>query len=547
MAISRRDFFKGVATTAGVASLPVIAGCAAQNDPFLHGVASGDPLQDRVILWTRVTAYNDSGEIASAGQQPETIDYQWKVALEPTMETLVAQGQGVTSAERDYTVKVDVTGLTAGTTYYYQFQALGWYSQIGRTRTLPEGHVDKLRIAFTSCSNWVYGYFNVYRNIALRRDLDVVLHLGDYIYEYGQSYANQNLDRKHIPDHEIITLQDYRQRHAQYKTDRDAQAVHQQHPFIAIWDDHELANDAYKDGAENHNEALEGAWEQRRKNAVQAYFEWMPIRETDYNDLGEPVVYRDFGFGDLVDLIMLDTRLSGRTEQSAIGDLNTLNDPDHRLLDETQEQWLYQKLLDSKIKQTTWRVLGQQVMMGQLAGGAIGFNMDQWDGYPLSRERLFNHLIDNQIDNFVVLTGDIHSSWAMDLSPNPFSANVYDPHTGSGSIGVEFVSPAVSSPGIVNPLLAAGVSEALQAAMPHMKYVDFYRRGYVLLDITHERIQAEWHHVGSVNFPGLGDFFSRAYAVYNGEPGLKRELVQSEPIYDAPPFAPTLKASERVV
>ena len=545
--LSRRTFFKGLASSAGVASLPLLSGCASHSDPFLHSVASGDPLADRVIIWTRITAYNATGEIASTDEQPLEIPYQWMVSLDPEFTSMVVQGEGVTSASRDFTVKEDVIGLSPGTTYYYRFVAEGWYSPTGRTKTLPVGHVERLRIAFTSCSNWTYGHFNVYGAIAARQDLDVVLHLGDYIYEYGDSYSSSKSDRVHSPNHEIITLRDYRLRHSQYKTDDFLQEAHRQNAFITVWDDHETANDAYKDGAQNHNEKLEGAWAARRQYAIQAYFEWMPIREVQKSSEGINLIYRDFRFGDLMDLLMLDTRIAGRTKQSQIGNLNTLNDPEHTLLGEEQEQWLYQKLDQSKADNTAWRVLGQQVMMGHFSGGAIGFNMDQWDGYPKSRERLFNHIIDNNIDNFVVLTGDIHSSWAMDLAPNPFSIDAYDPATGEGSIGVEFVTPGVSSPGIPDPVLSAAVSTSINAAMPHMKMVDFYYRGHVLLDITHSQIQAEWHWVRTIHRPTTSTFFRKAFKVLNGQSGLSAESTATAPLASPPQFAPKQTALQRVV
>lgn len=548
MSFSRRSFLKGAAGTAGAVSLPTVTGCVAvaKDNPFLHGVASGDPLTDRVILWTRITPYNASGVQASKDQYPDFINYRWVVALDPAMSTVLLEGEGSTSAERDFTVKVDAIGLDPGTTYYYQFEANGWVSDIGRTKTLPIGHVERLRVAMTSCSNWEYGYFNVYGAIAKQQDLDVVLHLGDYIYEYGNgSYGSEKNDRLHEPAHEIVTLEDYRVRHAQYKTDEYLQSAHRQHPFITIWDDHESANDSYAEGAENHTEETEGNWFDRKAAAIQAYFEWMPIREQEPDTNGDHLIYRDFRFGDLMDLMMLDTRLYARTEPGGIGDLNTLLDPEHTLLGEQQEAWFFNRLQDSQDDGTKWRVVGQQVMMAQLAAGGIGFNMDQWDGYPLCRERVFNYIVENDIDNFVVLTGDIHSSWANDLAPEPFNTARYDRESGAGAIGVEFVTPGVSSPGIEDFNLAFAASYALKNSLPHMQMVDFFHRGFVLLDINHYRIQAEWHWVRTIVRPTDGSFFARAFQTWDGRPALVQEYVKTEPKRDAPAFAPTLAAIDK--
>lgn len=548
MPFTRRTFFKGLATTASLAATPMMSGCAAAGDPFLHGVASGDPLADRVILWTRITPADLQGDALASPQTDSAIAYEWIMASDPELLNVVASGTGTTGPDRDFTVKEDPAGLAPGTTYYYRFSALGWHSPVGRTRTLPAGSTEHLRIAFTSCSNWAYGYFNVYASIAARADLDAVLHLGDYIYEYGNGhYDSDKVDRNHSPSHDIVSLQDYRMRHAQYKTDPDAQEMHRQHPVIAIWDDHEFADDAFSDGSVDHRDALHGAWQERRRVAMQAYFEWMPVRIQGFNEQGEPRIYRDFRFGNLIDLIMLDTRINGRSEQTTLGNLNTLNDPDHRLLDPAQENWLIDKLSTSHQDGTRWRVLGQQVMMAQLAAGAIGFNMDQWDGYPQNRNRLFDHLQHNGIDNFVVLTGDIHSSWAMDLSPEPFKASIYDRHTGEGSIGVEFVTPAVSSPGIEDQILAGVASKSLEASLPHMKFVDFFHRGYVLLDINHQRIQAEWHWVRIVSRPRVRANFARAYQVAAGRPGLTRVRAETASRSDAPALAPKLANHLRVI
>ena len=269
--------------------------------PFYHGVASGDPLSDRVILWTRVTPEQGEG----------TINVTWAVALDPQMQQTVKEGSFTTDAARDYTVKVDVTGLSPETTYYYMFTAFGRNSLTGRTKTAPTQD-DHLRFAVVSCSNYQDGYFSAYRRISERNDLDAVIHLGDYIYEYEEGDFGDF--RPIEPKNEIVSLDDYRVRYSFYRMDPDLRAAHQQHPFITVWDDHEFANNAYKDGAENHQPDTEGDWNVRKNNAWQAYFEWMPVRES--GDASNPYrIYRNIKYGNLLDVMMLDTRIEARDEQ----------------------------------------------------------------------------------------------------------------------------------------------------------------------------------------------------------------------------------------
>ena len=480
-------------------------------------MASGDALQDRVILWTRLTPHSPY----------DAVEGKWFIANDPRMKRVCRAERFYTDVTRDFTVKVDATGLDPDRTYYYRFEARGERSPIGRTRTLPARHVSALRMAFASCSNYPYGYFNAYARIAERHDLDVVLHLGDYIYEYPLGgYANPLLAgvRDVVPANEIVTLTDYRLRHALYKTDPDLQEAHRQHPFICVWDDHESSNDAWQDGAQNHNpEAGEGEWHVRRRQAIRAYNEYMPIRSrSPFDDR----IYRRFTFGKLADLIMLDTRLKGRDLQAAFksgaSELPTddpvIADASRSLLGFEQEEWLERQLWSSKVRGATWRILGQQVMMAQLSStfGRTIINPDQWDGYRPARERLFRHLQDHHIDNNVVLTGDIHSSWCADLTVNPWDTAGYDAASGRGVLGAEFVTPAVSSPGpIADAATAAVVAGQLRFVSPHLKYIDLFRRGYGVLDLNHERTLCEIYHVPTVDerVPGeqlAGSFVSEA-------------------------------------
>ncbi|MCG8668712.1 MAG: alkaline phosphatase D family protein [Pseudomonadales bacterium] len=520
MSLSRRSLFKAAAGGATLASVTSLQGCLGSIEgPFKHGVASGDPLADRVILWTRIT----SEELTT-----DPLAYEWWVAADSEMKEIVLQGSGSTGPERDYTVKLDVSGLEPNTTYYYQFAHGEWRSQIGRTKTLPMGSVEHVRLAFTSCSWYTAGYFNVYRTISEYQDIDAVLHLGDYIYEYGNDLVNPFLvNRLHSPAHHIVSLQDYRMRHAQYKTDPDLMEAHRQHPFITIWDDHESANNSYDNGAENHEED-QGPWPVRRANAIRAYFEWMPIRETGLDHNQDQLVYRNFRFGDLLNLSMLDTRLVGRDKQAVPGDLITINDPTRSLLGDAQQAWLFDQMANAQADGVTWKVLGQQVMMAQLAAGYVSLNMDQWDGYPVARQQLFDFIKSEGIDNFCVLTGDIHSSWANDIQEDPF--------TNTEILGVEFVTPGVTSPSIPVKPVSDRLSAELVKNMPHMHHVDFFHKGHVLLDITKDHIQGEWYYAESVN-KTADSFFAKAYRANVSGGGLS-EVAEPSLGKSAAAFAP---------
>ena len=534
MAIDRRSFLR-IAAAAGV-GLPWLAcapgrgaGGTARAGPFRHGVASGDPLADRVVLWTRVSVAT-----------PDPVAVQWRLARDPGLRDEVARGRVTADPSRDHTVKVDPTGLEPATSYYYRFEAAGHASPIGRTRTLPVGEVERLRFAFASCANIAFGYFNVYALIARRPDLDAVLHLGDYLYEYANAtYGDGSaLGRAPRPDRELLTLADYRTRHAQYKGDPDLQEAHRQHPFIAVWDDHESANNAWKDGAQNHDPASEGDWAARKASAMRAWREWMPIREGAAD--GDGRIYRRFRCGDLADLLMLDTRLVGRDRQARSGhDVETLRDPGRSLLGPAQEAWLLDALSDSQASGVGWRVLGQQVMFAQLVhkDGTIR-NPDQWDGYPASRARLLDQLERGGIDDMVVLTGDLHSSWALEISRDPFAAEVYDPATGRGSLAVEFVVPAVSSPGERDPERAARRAAETLARHPHLRWLDLYHRGYGLLDLDRERAQAEWWHVDTVSERRRAERFAKGFRTRRGRSHLEPVVEPSAPRAGAPPLAP---------
>src|SRR5262245_5600294 len=353
MAISRREFIQ--TATASYAAIPLAL--RAQQSAgdvtsrlFRHSVASGDPLGDRVILWTRVTP-------PPTRSATGPIDVAWQIASDEALTQIVARGTAAAAEEKDFTVKVDAGGLRPGRTYYYAFRAGNERSPIGRTKTLPERGNARMRLASVSCSNYPAGYFNVYRCLANRLDLDAVVHLGDYIYEFanGRYGDGSESGRVPIPATEAITLADYRSRYATYRSDIDLQDAHRLHPFIVVWDDHELANDAWSGGAGNHDPS-KGDWQTRRMAAYKAYLEWMPVRESAAQGIR---LYRSFRFGDLTDLIMLDTRAL-RDQQVDGRDAAALADTRRSLFGAEQEAWFFDQLRASQRADTRWRLLGQQ-------------------------------------------------------------------------------------------------------------------------------------------------------------------------------------------
>lgn len=469
---------------------------------FEHGVASGDPATDRVILWTRV----------SPSDSPASVEVFYEVALDTAFTRRVAAGTTTTSAERDFTVKLDPTGLRPATTYYFRFKALGVTSPTGRTRTAPEGSVAHLRLGMMSCSSYAHGYFHAYASMAERDDLDAVVHLGDYLYEYEtDGYGDV---RAYDPPHECLTLDDYRRRFRQYRKDIHLQAVHRQHPFICVWDDHEIADDGYDGGAGNHD-ASEGPYADRREAARRAYFEYQPIR-TEFDG----AVQRTIRFGELLDLVMLDTRHHGRSKQR---ENSTPDTADRTVLGFDQEAWLESQLASSTSR---WVMLGQQIMVAQfsLAGSPTSTpNLDQWDGYAMARERLFQAIETHAAGRTVILTGDIHSSWAADIAREPWNPEVYDPATGAGALAVEFVTPGVTSPGLSSGSSGDDFFASLVLeGSPHMKLGDFVHRGYVVLDVNRSRIQADWFHLDKVEDPaGATVSFGFAASVEHGRPRIR--------------------------
>jgi alkaline phosphatase D len=515
MPITRREFIQ--TATASAAAIPLaIRAQQSAGDPaarvFRHGVASGDPLTDRVMLWTRVTPPEARSAAALFG-------VSWQIASDEALTQIVARGGTQTTEERDYTVKVDAGGLQPGRTYYYAFTAAGERSPIGRTKTLPERGNARLRLASISCSNYPAGYFNVYRCIANRPDLDAVVHLGDYIYEFanGRYGDGTAAGRVPLPRGEAVTLADYRNRYATYRSDIDLQEAHRVHPFIVVWDDHELANDAWSGGAGNHT-ANQGDWQTRRMGAYKAYLEWMPVRESAQAGIR---LYRSFRFGDLSDLIMLDTRAL-RDQQADGRDAATLADPRRSIFGADQEAWFFDQLRTSQRADTRWRLLGQQVLFSPLS--LPGFPVqrpDVWDGYPAQRTRVLDVIERDKISNVVVLTGDIHSSWALDVARDPWGKG-YDAASGAGSLAVELVTPAVSSPPFFASASQADAAKMLLPLARHLKYLEGEHRGYILLDISRDRLQADWYHVPGVDKRSVEESKAASFVCEHGSSRLAR-------------------------
>jgi alkaline phosphatase D len=531
---SRREFLEAAAL-AGVSPFfysvePLLRLQPSTGDRkvFLHGVASGDPLADRVVLWTRLSG-------ASPGA---TVEVRWEMATDPAFKQRAAGGRARTGAARDFTVKIDARGLRPARTDYYRFTAGGEQSAVGRTRTLADASTARLRLAFASCANLPAGFFNAYRGIASRSDLDAVVHLGDYYYEYQNARYGDGarLGRIPAPDREVFSLDDYRTRHAQYKTDPDLQEAHRQHPWITVWDDHEFANDTWRDGAANHNpDQGEGEWPARRAAAARAYYEWMPIR--DFTSPSEARIYRTFAFGPLMDLVMLDTRVVGRDQQAARDRIEAIEDPKRSLLGAKQEEWLFEQLRDSQKRGARWQVLGQQVMFApNNPWGRPAGNADAWDGYRPARDRVIDFLEANKMRSTIIMTGDVHSSWAYDVAKDPWGA--YDPSTGRGAAAVEFVTPSVTSPSGWNAGNAETRLDGLLKSRPHLKWADGLRHGYIVLDITKEAVQADFFGVPTIDERTPEEHFEKGFTSAAGAPHLVEAAAPASPNRDAPEPAP---------
>ena len=567
--ISRRELIQKSLFGFGALSLSTgFTGCNDSSDQetavlqvnFEYGVASGDPLQDRVILWTRLTPSDSSARL----------QVTWEIALDQQFKQIIKTDKVTTTATYDFTVKVDATGLKPDQSYFYRFIFGDKVSPVGQTKTLPS-RATKVSFAVCSCSYYPMGYFHVYREMA-KQNVDVVIHLGDYIYEYGaDGYATDEAVRKLEADNntEIIKLDDYRKRYALYRKDKDLQALHHRHPFIVIWDDHELANDAWREGAENHTEETanaknEGKFSERKLAALQAYFEWMPIRPVDDQ---HTKIYRQFDFGSLVQLTMLDTRIIARDEQLDYANYMTatgldiakfqadLTNPARTLMGYTQRDWLLGRLQQST---ATWNVLGQQILMTKMLVPAellfalaeitsgnpsdetlekmnaqitelitlkirlqkgdptltaqekarvltvAPYNLDAWDGYFAEREILYGTLAQLK-KKVVVLAGDTHNAW---------SSNLYSKD--GAFVGVELATSSVSSPGLEKylniPLAQLQQFEfAFNTLIDELNYCNLNQRGYLMVQFNETQVQSQWIYLDSIKKPVYAIDQSRGY------------------------------------
>jgi alkaline phosphatase D len=517
----------GAVSSVGAGAAPKVAVA------FQHGVASGDPGANGAILWTRVTP--DDATHSSP------VRVSWHVANEAGGSP-VESGHSEARPARDFTVKVEPTRLKPGQEYFFWFEtADGTKSPVGRFRTLPVGKAEDIVLAVVSCQIHSGGFFNAYRSIAGRERLDAVVHLGDYIYEYGADGYGSDIGRKigrnPEPAHEIVTLSDYRVRHAQYKRDMDLQTAHARAAFICVWDDHETANDSWSGGAENHQPATEGIWKARKAASMQAYFEWMPIRDPKPGNPWE-AINRSFAFGDLAILLMVETRLLARSEQAGFkGDipdpsqvasvLATRNRPDRELLGETQRAWLETALTKSVSDGTPWQILGNQVVMARVDGpqldklagaeqvksllaqvspdlrakigatqvgyrAGVPFNLDAWDGYPAARERLYASFV-KAGSHPIVLSGDSHAFWANDLANDK-----------GQPVAVELGVSAITSPSVGDAMPTVPLGELLARTNEEVLFCDQRAKGYILLTLTPTKAHAA--------FIAMSTIFSREFS-----------------------------------
>ena len=510
MALTRRSLFTLAGASAALAASPLAA--RSFGTGFTHNVASGEPSATSVLLWTRYV-----GEAETA--------LTWQVSASEDFTRPVAEGSVTASPSRDWCAKGIATGLAPDRWYFYRFIAPGGTtSSTGRTRTLPQDTTARFRMAVFSCSNFGFGWFNAYGHAAEANDADIAVHLGDYIYEYGAgTYPDTGegvADRVLAPATEIVALTDYRLRYATYRADPDCQRLHQVLPMIAVWDDHETANDSYRDGAQNHQPETEGDWAVRKAAAKQAYREWMPVSDAPY---------AAYQVGDLATLFRIDTRLEGREQQFDLGKVlagstdakgamealakfkdGDWANPDRQLLGAAQEQWLADGLATSTRSGTSWQVLVQQVLIGnlktpaglvdQLGSGMPDYvtkrlkaaamaskaglpsNMDAWDGYPAARERVFKAALAADA-NLLVLAGDTHNGWAFDLALD------------GAAVGVELGVCSVSSPGFetyLSSIKPTDLAAALVAGNEQLVWADTAQRGYMVVELTPTRATTEY-------------------------------------------------------
>ena len=512
--------------------------------PFLHGVASGDPIADSVILWTRVTPIVEALPGSGLGGAVEVL---WEISATPEFDSIEKSGKVLTDASSDHTVHINAEGLTPDQHYWYRFETLGVRSPVGHTRTAPATNqaVDAVRLGLLTCAEYEFGFFGACRHIAQRADLSAVLHMGDYIYEFGNSYGpiatpGEALGRQHQPPYDIVSLADYRTRYGQYRNDVDLQAAHAAHAFICIYDDHEVANDWWREGAENHDPSTQGDFFDRLAAGMQAWREWLPIR---IPDLSEPQrVYRKLQYGTLVDLFLLDTRLY-RDEQptnAIVGYASVdpaTDDPDRTLLGPEQREWLSAGLQSSN---ASWKVLGNQVpfypfvvgtalpslltelldpLDGTLPPLPAPLTVEDWNGYRADQSRMIEVM--SQVDDVVILTGDYHESFAAEVP-----SNIGEYRLTRNSVAVEFICPAITSPGLSETLGGLGVpaSDAIDTVFeanltlgnPWVKYHEGFSNGYAVVEFNVQRTRYDYWYIDDRADPQTGVRVAASWQVERG-------------------------------
>lgn len=508
--------------------------------PFYHGVASGDPLQDRVIIWTRYTPTDET--------TTEVFEIQWEVAEDLDFSNIVKSGVTDSKIKNDFTVKVDVKGLDAGAHYYYRFiSPEGVNSLIGRTKTAATGTLENLRLAVVSCSSIFSGYFNAYRRIAERGDLDAVIHLGDYIYDF----IDQD-ERVRVPVPEpkkVYNKEEFRAMHNYYKLDQDMMVAHQQHPWIIIWDNHDI-------GKENDEDPEEF------KGTMKAFYEWTPTRVPDSNKIEN--IYRSFHFGDLLDLYMTDILVHKDANLSFPNP--AVNDANRTMLGSEQFDWLMNELDNSTAK---WRIMGGQKQMGQFMlfglpeelaqqlpgiGTGLFFNSKGWDGYPAERNKILQKLRSKNLNNNIHVSGDIHMYIGMDLVENPFDPILYKRASGKGAIGGDFCPSSVSRGGIDETLgfypapdLKGLINNTIKDLNPHFRYFNGFDHGYGLLDIRPGKTTGEFWS-SPILRPTGEERFLKALVMYDGDNHWAREQVEEPtvPLNEFKPLAPFIDTTSIV-
>jgi alkaline phosphatase D len=486
---------------------------------FPYGVASGDPWPHSVLLWTCVTA----------ARSKET-EVAWVVGRDERLRDVADRGASIARPATDGTISVEATGLAPSSTYYYRFSADGRDSAVGRTRTGPADDCELTKIAFCSCAKYTAGFFNAYARIAEHEDLDFVVHLGDYIYVAGNDdpkARGPSIGRGVEPPHECVTLADYRARYAHYRRDPDVQRLHLRHPVVAMPDDNDIANDAWRDGAGSHDPERHGDWHQRKAAALQAWQEWIPARIDGPNKL-----YRRLPLGKLGDLLLLDER----TERDRQTGRPEMEDPRRSMLGKAQYAWLLESLAAVP---GTWRLIGNPVMIGQafteleardvgeplsevgvLSKTDDGPDPDQWDGYPAERDRLFRAIRERELANVVFVSGDVHTSWAVDLRRD-------EEPPSTPALAVELVAPSVTSEnldevlGVPPGTRSKRIEERVLADNNHVRWVNLDDHGYVLLTIRPDYLEAEWHFVDDHTRRTDSQHIGAAFRVAAGSPRLE--------------------------